>query len=77
MPLRRRNASAVAGKPLLVISASVSTRLRISARNQGSILQEAWMSWSENPSRMAWATLRRRSGVGVPSAARTAFLSSP
>jgi hypothetical protein len=27
--------------------------------------------------RSAWATLSRRSGVGVPSAALTAFLSSP
>ena len=29
------------------------------------------------PSRIACATLSRRSGVGVPSAARIAFLSSP
>ena len=35
------------------------------------------MSWSEKPSRIACATLSRRSGVGVPSAARMAFLSSP
>ena len=35
------------------------------------------MSSSAKPSRIACATLSSRSGVGVPSAARIAFLSSP
>ena len=38
--------------------------------------QALWISSSPAPSRIACATLSRRSGVGVPSAARMAFLLS-
>jgi hypothetical protein len=50
---------------------------RISLRNQGSILQELKISSFDQPSRIACATCRMRFGVGVPNAARIAFLSSP
>ena len=60
-----------------MISASVSTMPRISARNHGSILQAAWICSSERPSRIACATCSSRSGDGVPSAARIALRSSP
>ncbi len=46
---------------------------RICARNHGSILQAAKIWSSAKPWRIACATLRRRSGVGVPSAARIAL----
>ena len=49
----------------------------ISRMNHGSYLQAAWICSTLAPRRNAWATLRMRSGVGVPSAARMAFLSSP
>jgi hypothetical protein len=35
------------------------------------------MHFRAHAERMAWATLSSRSGVGVPMAARMAFLSSP
>ena len=55
-----------------------SRRCRASrARNHGSILQELKISSLVQPSRIACATCSSRSGVGVPSAARIAFLSSP
>ena len=59
------------------ISASISTMARMRSRNHGSILQLSKICSSLQPSRIAWATCSRRSGVGVPSAARMAFLSSP
>ena len=71
--MRRRSA----GRPLRGFASSVSTMPRICARNQGSILHEAKTSSSEKPSRIACATISSRSGVGVPSAARITFLSSP
>ena len=40
-------------------------------------MQELKISSSDQPRRMAWATCRIRFGVGVPRAARIAFLSSP
>ena len=73
----RRNGPAVAGSPRARTSRSMSTMPRIWARNHGSIRHEAWICSSLMPSRIAWATVRRRCGVGVPSAARKAFLSSP
>ena len=72
----RRNAPAVAGRPLALISASLSTSARISERNHGSTRQALWISSSPAPTRMACAILSRRSGVGVPSAARMAALLS-
>jgi hypothetical protein len=77
MDFSRRNAPAVVGNPFSLICASISTMPRIWLRNHGSILQAVWISSSSAPCRIACATLSRRSGVGVPSAARIAFLSSP
>ena len=71
-----RMPKALPGSPFFLIFDSMSTMPRISARNQGSILQELKISSFDQPSRIACATCRRRSGVGVPSAARIAFLSS-
>ncbi len=76
MAFRVRMPNACAGRPLCLILLSISTMPRISARNQGSILQEVKISSLLQPSRIACATCNRRSGVGVPSAARIAFLSS-
>ena len=50
---------------------------RISLRNHGSILQELKISLFDQPTHSACATCRMRFGVGVPNAARIAFLSSP
>ena len=74
--LSRRNGAAVVGRPFVLISASASTSPRISARNQGSMRQALWISSSPAPSRIACANFKSRSGVGVPSAARTLFLLS-
>ena len=68
---------ALPGRPWARTLFSISTMPRICARNHGSILQALKMSSSVQPSRIACATCSRRSGVGVPSAARIAFLSSP
>ncbi len=46
-------------------------------RNHGSYLQEAKTCLDRGAEAEAWAIFRMRSGVGVPSAARMAFLSSP
>ena len=67
---------ALPGRPWVLIFVSMSTMPRISARNHGSILQDVKISSLDQPSRIACATCNRRSGVGVPSAARIAFLSS-
>ena len=72
-----RRCSAVAGSPCALTRASMSTISWMRSRNHGSILQEAWICSCSTPSRMACATLRIRSGVGWPSAARITFLSSP
>ena len=72
-----RMPNALPGRPFSLTLASISTMPRISERNHGSILQEVKISSSLQPSRIACATCSRRSGVGVPKAARTAFLSSP
>ena len=47
------------------------------AMNQGSKRQASWISAWLMPWRRAWATTRMRSGVGRPSAARSALFSSP
>jgi len=77
MAFRLRMPNAFSGKPLALIFASMSMMPRISARNHGSILQELKISSLDQPSRIACATCRIRFGVGVPRAARIAFLSSP
>ena len=72
-----RKAPGVVGRPNLRTFSSVSTIPRICSRNQGSILQLSWICASVKPKRIACATWRMRSGVGVESAALIAFLSSP
>ena len=71
-----RNGAAVTGRPFVLTAFSASTIPRSSARNQGSMRQALWISSSLAPSRIACATFSSRSGVGVPSAARIAFLLS-
>jgi hypothetical protein len=67
--LSLRRFSASFGRPCSRMRASMATIASIWARNQGSILQIACTSSAVMPSRMAWATIRSRSGVGVPMAA--------
>ena len=76
MALSVRMPKALPGRPCLRTFSSMSTMPRISLRNHGSILQELKISSFDQPSRMACATWSMRFGVGVPSAARIAFLSS-
>ncbi len=65
------------GRPRLRILPSISTISASWSMNQGSYLQAACTRSLDAPCRKASATLRMRSGVGRPRAARTAFLSSP
>ncbi|MNE31211.1 hypothetical protein D3C80_1247630 [compost metagenome] len=77
MAFSMRRFSASAGRPCSRMRASMSTIAFNWAMNHGSILQASWTSFSVMPRRSAWATWRRRSGVGVPITARMALWSSP
>ena len=77
MALSMRNWAALGGRPCSRTRASISTMSLIWRMNHGSILHASKICSSSKPSLIACATLRMRSGEGVPSAARTTFLSSP
>ena len=71
MALRRRKAPGVGRQALRADLAPRSRRCRGSAPGtRDRSCRPSWICSSVMPSRIACATLRRRSGVGVPSAAR-------
>ncbi len=77
MLFNMRKLAASAGRPCSRMRASIETMPSICSRNHGSMRHIWWTSSSDVPRRIACATMRSRSGVGVPSAARMALRSSP
>ena len=77
MAFSMRKLSASSGRPWARMRASMARISAIWSRNHGSMRHISCTSSSEVPVRIACATMRSRSGVGVPSAARMALRSSP